>query len=67
MILTARVWIIALKPRSTLPVPMISVTSYARVSTDLNNSNSGTVALTLGSFGSKSATLIPSSLKYPLA
>lgn len=57
----------ALKPMSTFPEPMISVTSYARVSTDLNNSNSGTVTLTLGSFGSKSATLMPSSLKYPLA
>lgn len=26
---TARVWIMALKPRSTLPLPMISVTSCA--------------------------------------
>lgn len=66
-ILTARVWIIALKPRSTLPVPMISVTSYTTSQHSSLRNSKKTNKHTLGSFGSNKATLIPSSLKYPLA
>lgn len=55
----------ALNPRSTLPVPMISVTSCKQ-----NISCCAVPSLkllTLGSLGSRMATLMPNSEKKPLA
>jgi len=58
----------ALNPKSTLPVPMISVTSCVGKSVVCDKYNTEKHKKhTLGSFGSKRATWIPSFLKSPLA